>query len=113
MQFSSGKRIIVDKHIYQNQNVSTYQKIMPETNLNDELLHILINEVKTLRQELSGHMTKEEDEIKDLSKKVTDLTDIWKTTKGIIWFIKWSSAVIAGIALTWAFLTDHFHIGVK
>lgn len=72
----------------------------------DVLIEMLINEVKTLRIELSEHMHEED-------KAIKDLVEAFNTARHVVWFVKVTAAVVAGVALTWAFLHEHFHIGIK
>jgi hypothetical protein len=72
----------------------------------DQLIEMLISEVKTLRMELQDHMKEEGESIKEL-------IEAFNTAKHVVWFIKMSAAVVGGLGLAWAFLHNHFTIGVK
>jgi len=72
----------------------------------DALIQLLIDEVKELRTELRSHMTQEASEIKELK-------EAFGTAKSVIWFIKVAAGIVAGLAVAWAFILNHFTIGIK
>ena len=72
----------------------------------DALIQLLIDEVKGLKVSLEDHMVKEAAEIKDIK-------EAFDTAKHVVWFIKWASGLGAAVFLAWAFLKEHFFIGLK
>ncbi len=73
---------------------------------NDALIEILIKEVQDMRQELKDHMIKEASEI-------SDIKEAFATAKHVVWFIRWAAGIGAAVFLGWAFLKEHFTIGIK
>ena len=70
------------------------------------LLELLISKIDAIDAKLEQHMTDEE-------KKIGELLEAWNTAKGIVWFVKAAAGVVTVAALTWAWVTSHFVIGVK
>ncbi len=73
---------------------------------NDALIELLIKEVQDMRQDLRDHMVKE-------SSEIGEIKEVFATAKHVVWFIKWAAGVGAACFLAWAFLKDHFTIGLK
>ncbi len=72
----------------------------------DALIELLIEKIDALDKKLDNHMV-------DESKKIADLLEAWNTGKHVVSFIKIAATVGASIALGWAWITDHFTIGIK
>ncbi len=73
---------------------------------NDSLIEILIKEVQDMRQELKEHTAKESAEIQEIK-------EAFLTAKHVVWFVKWAAGIGAACFLAWAFLKEHFIIGIK
>lgn len=72
----------------------------------DLLLTILIEKVDKLDAKLESHMSKE-------AENVEVLMETFNTAKHVVWFIKWLAVVASALGLTWAWIYNHFTIGVK
>lgn len=72
----------------------------------DALIAMLIEEIKSLRQELKDHIAHEDTKIKEL-------VEILMTTKHVIWFIRWAAGITTAVALSWVFFKEHFTLGIK
>ena len=42
-----------------------------------------------------------------LTKSVEELMDAWKTANGMVRFMKWAAAIVAGMFATWQVVKDH------
>ena len=78
----------------------------PHNRRGDQLIELVLEKIEALDQKLENHM-KEEDA------KISDLVDAWNASKHIVVFVKWTAAIITSIALGWAWVTNHFEVGVK
>lgn len=76
------------------------------TEQQDMLLNVLIEKIDKLDAKLESHMAAEAD-------NVGILMETFNTAKHVIWFIKWLAVVASALGLTWAWLYNHFTIGVK
>lgn len=72
----------------------------------DMLLKLLIEKVDKLDAKVELHMTNE-------AENIGLLMETFNTAKHVVWFIKWLSGIAVAIGLTWAWLHNHFTIGVK
>lgn len=72
----------------------------------DTLLQLLIEKIDAIDQKLDKHMQEEED-------KISELIEAWNTGRHVVWFIKMAAGIGVSIALGWAWITDHFTIGIK
>lgn len=72
----------------------------------DALIELLIEKLESLDKKLDDHMKEE-------STKITELLEAWNTGKHVVWFIKIAATIGVSIALGWAWITDHFTIGLK
>lgn len=79
----------------------------------DLILNLILQRIEDLDDKLSNHMTAENQTIGELKASVDTLTTVWKTTKGVLWFIKVTASVVTAIGLGWAFLHQHFTMGIK
>ena len=72
----------------------------------DTVLDLVLQKLEDLDTKLEKHMVEEEN-------KISELIDAWNTSKHIVLFVKWTAAIITSLALGWAWVTDHFTIGIK
>lgn len=72
----------------------------------DMLLNLLIEKVDKLDAKVELHMANEKENI-------GLLMETFNTAKHVVWFIKWVAVIAAAIGATWAWIGDHFTIGVK
>lgn len=70
------------------------------------LLNVLIEKIDKLDYKLENHMQNEAD-------NVSILMETFNTAKHVVWFIKWVAVIASAIGLTWAWVYNHFTIGVK
>lgn len=42
-----------------------------------------------------------------LTESVNELMDAWNTANGMVRFMKWTAAIVAGIFATWQVVKDH------
>jgi hypothetical protein len=69
-------------------------------------LELIISKIDTLDAKLDKHIQDEEN-------RIGELVEAWKTAKGIVWFVKITAGVVASLAIGWAWISNHFVIGVK
>ncbi len=70
--------------------------------MHDDLVDVLIKKIDDLDAKLDKH-----------TQEISELLDAWKTAKGIAGFVRVTAGVLAAIALSWAWVTSYFTIGVK
>lgn len=91
-----------------------------EDNSSHMLLKLLAERVEEfgskldrLDARLDSHMVKEEKDKEQQMKDIAELKETFNAAKVAITVVKWGAALIGAIALSWAFIKDHFTIGIK
>ncbi len=80
---------------------------VPEhTRKGDQLIELILEKLEALDTKLENHMREEDN-------KIGELVDAWNASKHIVTFVKWTAAIVTSVALGWAWITDHFTVGVK
>jgi hypothetical protein len=72
----------------------------------DTVLDLILEKIEALDSKLSNHITEEDN-------KIGELVDAWNTSKHIVWFVKWLATIAAALALSWAWVHNHFTVGIK
>lgn len=86
---------------------------MSEDRRDNNLITLLIEKVDSLNIKLDTHMSVEEEEKKKQTEAIAELKAAFDTAVAAVKVIRWLAAIVAALALSWAFIKEHLTIGVK
>lgn len=72
----------------------------------DALIQLLVDKIEALDNKLEKHMANETNDIKELK-------EAFDTAKHVVSFVKWTSTIVASLAVAWVFFKEHFTFGIK
>ena len=79
----------------------------------DQLIEELIKRFDSLEKKVEDHITTEQERMETTLSQLDELIKAWNQAKGIVWFVKVVASIVGTVGLAWAFLHNHFSIGIK